>query len=450
MSAHVVVVGAGLSGLTAAYRLRQAGCRVTVLERESFPGGRVRTESHGPYLVDTGPDAMTESYVRYLALIEEFGLSDRVVRCSQVAGLVRDRRVIDIDLAKPWTLPTTPALSFGAKLRLLRGMARIRRELRGVDPYDMAASADFDDPGTNAREYALGHFGTEVTDYLVDPMMRLVCGSGADQASRLGLLGAVNGWSVPLINIMGGLSLLPDTLASKVDVDFGATVTEVAETVVGVRVRYEDAAGEHLIDADACVIGAMYHVAERIWAPLGAYVPAFGRALHNVGFVSVSLGYAAEADTRAYVVQVPTAEYPDALLIFMQHHKAPDRAPAGHSLVTMYTDNRVTGRYLDRSDEEITAWAAGIVETVCPELTGRRDMAAIRRWPVAGYLAAPGFWRRSRDLLAGIPADSRVKLAGDLFGAGSMESAVAWGERAATAVLGLAQLAGAERDHAGR
>jgi phytoene dehydrogenase-like protein len=64
MNQRVVVVGAGLSGLTAAYRSRQAGCQVTVLERESFPGGRVRTEQHGPYLVDTGPDAMTESYVR--------------------------------------------------------------------------------------------------------------------------------------------------------------------------------------------------------------------------------------------------------------------------------------------------------------------------------------------------------------------------------------------------
>jgi hypothetical protein len=55
----------------------------------------------------------------------------------------------------------------------------------------------------------------------------------------------------------------------------------------------------------------------------------------------------------------------------------------------------------------------------------------VTRWPVAGYLATPGFWRQSRALLAAIPADGRVQLAGDLFGAGSMESAVRWGERAA-------------------
>lgn len=53
----VVVVGAGLSGLAAAYRLQQGGATVTVLESGSGPGGRVQTECHGGYIVDTGPDA---------------------------------------------------------------------------------------------------------------------------------------------------------------------------------------------------------------------------------------------------------------------------------------------------------------------------------------------------------------------------------------------------------
>lgn len=66
-----VVVGAGLSGLTAAYRLQQAGFAVTVLESGSVPGGRVQTERHGPYLIDTGPDALTAGYASYLRLVED-------------------------------------------------------------------------------------------------------------------------------------------------------------------------------------------------------------------------------------------------------------------------------------------------------------------------------------------------------------------------------------------
>jgi phytoene desaturase len=60
---HVVVVGAGLAGLSAAMRLAGAGRQVTVLERESVPGGRAGRvsipASGGSYEFDTGPTVLT-------------------------------------------------------------------------------------------------------------------------------------------------------------------------------------------------------------------------------------------------------------------------------------------------------------------------------------------------------------------------------------------------------
>jgi phytoene desaturase len=60
---HVVIVGAGLGGLSAALRLAGAGRRVTMLEREAVPGGRAgRRElagASGTYRFDTGPTVLT-------------------------------------------------------------------------------------------------------------------------------------------------------------------------------------------------------------------------------------------------------------------------------------------------------------------------------------------------------------------------------------------------------
>ncbi|MFE7267614.1 phytoene desaturase family protein [Streptomyces sp. NPDC057592] len=56
---HVVVVGAGLSGLACALHLLGAGRRVTVIERDSGPGGRAGRVSLGGYEVDTGPTVLT-------------------------------------------------------------------------------------------------------------------------------------------------------------------------------------------------------------------------------------------------------------------------------------------------------------------------------------------------------------------------------------------------------
>ncbi|HVW80911.1 MAG TPA: phytoene desaturase family protein [Mycobacteriales bacterium] len=56
---HVVIVGAGLGGLSAALRLAGAGRRVTVLEREPIPGGRAGRLHIGGYRFDTGPTVLT-------------------------------------------------------------------------------------------------------------------------------------------------------------------------------------------------------------------------------------------------------------------------------------------------------------------------------------------------------------------------------------------------------
>ena len=56
---HVVIVGAGLGGLSAALRLAGAGRKVTVIERESVPGGRNGLLNKSGYAFDTGPSVLT-------------------------------------------------------------------------------------------------------------------------------------------------------------------------------------------------------------------------------------------------------------------------------------------------------------------------------------------------------------------------------------------------------
>ena len=56
---HVVIVGAGYAGLSAALRLAGAGRKVTVIERESVPGDRSGLLKKDGYSFDTGPTVLT-------------------------------------------------------------------------------------------------------------------------------------------------------------------------------------------------------------------------------------------------------------------------------------------------------------------------------------------------------------------------------------------------------
>src|SRR5437867_4368883 len=77
---RVVVVGAGIAGLTAAWELlRNGGVDVTVLEAERRAGGMIVTEQVGEFIVDGGPDGFLAGEPELPALAKEFGIGDHIV-----------------------------------------------------------------------------------------------------------------------------------------------------------------------------------------------------------------------------------------------------------------------------------------------------------------------------------------------------------------------------------
>ena len=101
------------------------------------------------------------------------GIGDSFVRSSPVIGLLRDGRVIDIDISKPWSLPFTPALTFSGKWQFLHGLWRSRKMLASVDSFKLKDVADQEEL-ENAQVFGARIFGREVTDYVLDPLCRLV------------------------------------------------------------------------------------------------------------------------------------------------------------------------------------------------------------------------------------------------------------------------------------
>ena len=104
---QIAVIGAGAAGLTAAYRLVQAGHRVVVYEAQPYVGGRTHSAQFAPgHYLDTGAGWLTSAYTRTLRLFEELGETGRL---QPMKASAPSELMIDGKLFIGAGLPRTPA-----------------------------------------------------------------------------------------------------------------------------------------------------------------------------------------------------------------------------------------------------------------------------------------------------------------------------------------------------
>ena len=102
----VLVIGAGMAGLTAGHFLKEAGIEVVLLEKDSRPGGRIMSVQRGQDIVDVGAQFVHTNYQLTLELTKKLGLESDLVEMHSADMMIREGKVHIIPVKK--LLHTTP------------------------------------------------------------------------------------------------------------------------------------------------------------------------------------------------------------------------------------------------------------------------------------------------------------------------------------------------------
>ncbi|MDX6766518.1 MAG: protoporphyrinogen oxidase [Candidatus Methylacidiphilales bacterium] len=220
---RVAILGAGISGLAAAWKLRQLGAEVTVYDPSPEPGGVIRTLRHEGYLLELGPNTVLEKGGALAELIEGCGLRGEVL-----SPLPQARKRFIYHGGGPVAAPSGP-LSF------------LTSPLLGVPGKVRLLSEPFREPGTAGDESVAAFFsrrlGVEAVERLIDPFISgIYAGDPVRLSARFGfpklwawereqgslLKGALRGRKAPgprvrarMLSFRQGLSALPARLAAE-------------------------------------------------------------------------------------------------------------------------------------------------------------------------------------------------------------------------------------------
>ncbi len=256
---EIVVIGAGISGLTAAYYLKKAGHRVKVLEANQFPGGRMITIHWQGFRIDPGASFLTSKDHFVFKLLEELGIQDQVVSYKKdevgfTVNIMRDNIQRSVNFMSIPSYLRWSGVSLSARMSILKFLMHMLRYYK-LDPYHPELLKGRDN--VNMEDFFKRHVHQEMFDYWVQPTMDVMCSYlPSDYSEKMLLLSYVNYLSTKTISFKEGIGFLPDLLAAQLDVEYDAHVSNIDYNQLNslTKITYRSSGMDKSIEADKVIV----------------------------------------------------------------------------------------------------------------------------------------------------------------------------------------------------
>jgi oxygen-dependent protoporphyrinogen oxidase len=436
---QVAVVGAGIAGLGAAWRLAQRGFQVSLFEREQRPGGRARPVVRKDFTIERAGAIVSAADRALLGWIGELDLPELLPPRPVVSALAHRDRVQVIDSRSLLGIARIPGIRIHQLLGLLRLPRLVARYGNRIDPEWPERAASLDD--RSLADFGRLYFGARVTQHWMGPLVSRTSLADAREASRVLFLHHYHDGAGERLGLLRSSSQeLMDRAASSVPAVLGACVANVeSRSGGGVRFCVRAAERERLAEADAIVLavpapeavalaGAEFSFTERDAFEKVRYTPE----------ISLAVGLRRPFHSHPQQIQFPHREGWPLESVLLEPGFEGGRVPKGRGLALLRATGRWSADCFEVPDETVGKELIAALGGIFPRIHGAgifaevlREKRAVPRFDVGRYREIADFTRVQADCRR---RGRRIYFAGDYLMGPGWNAALRSGYRAAADV----------------
>lgn len=427
----VIVVGAGISGLGAALKLKDVGLNVLVLEKNNHVGGRMSTDHIGDFSIDRGATIFGGRFSRMKALVKKLNLEHLAEEIDFKFALDDGKKITTIRRGRPDDVLVNGKIGFRGKLALIRFGLSVLLRGKKLGHGNTLNVSHIDD--ASVEDYMKQIGGQDLLEHFLYPGLNGPLGSNLRKNSRLILFQTF--WNILLMKtwaIKGGMDAIVNAMAAHLNVRTNAVVEHIKiinDKQVSVTVN-----GEQL-NCERVVIALPGNLAAKLCPSLPEHVLQLLRDTKFGEMVSahVMLNKATDNKCSAYGI---SKEVDDGYEIELEHNRVSNLCAKGKGLVSMYMWNEPKHRITEKTDEQVKARAEEIVKKHFPECSDEIAGTHILRWKEGICHFSPGRLTQMSALREEMKNwNLPVQLCGDYLDGIASESALVTGEQAAENIL---------------
>ena len=435
-SNKVIVIGAGIAGLVAAYTLKKQNINVTVLEGSSHVGGRMVSDLIGGYVIDKGAQFLLSEYKILLSLIRELGLEQDLRETGSRTAIVRSENICKVNFNQPFSLLSNGLLKWNEWLRFVWKGASLSKSTSALPLNDYSQWQHLDTK--DAAQWCRLYYGKGVKSYVFDPVLEGIYFHPLEMMSKaLAIAMSLLYMQHPkTLKLSGGMGSLPKALALCLEVILDAKVQELKVN----DKRLVITTNKQTFEADQVILATTSTEARRLYQQ----ADPLEQKLMQTGYSStINISIAARRTwngaylKNVYGLLIPRKERGIVAAVGIESHKSDDRAPEG-DLLNVMLSGEAAPEMLGLSKEEILTQVLPELERYFPALSESILFAHVSRWQEAEPLSPIG---RSKNIFEYRNRDNRNKkiiLAGDYMGMPFTEGAAETGVWAASQVRNVA------------